>query len=204
MNCRKARAILARDFESSLSPEAKGSFEAHLAACGACRREMEAEKELSTLLRSRPVEHPPEAYWNSFWPRVRARLEPIRRPVFRPVFAPAWRRVFTISFAAAALALAIIGGDILFTGKATRKLEEAARSPARSEANVDYVIARADRARQTPESHFVLARGRTLPAASSIPAGHAAPVIPASPSFRHVLASVTNGYEQLLTVTNSY
>jgi hypothetical protein len=186
MNCRQARAIIESDTESRLPMEAKGVFASHLASCPACRREKAAADALSGLLRSQPMETPPPGYWDSFWPRVSSRLSgetaPLPRRAFRTPFATIWPRVLALASAAAVLALAVIGGRYIVTGKppgpSSPPVSLARRLPPSSDAGVDYVIARADRPRPAPEAHFVLARGRALPvvpassAYSAVPSGH--------------------------------
>jgi hypothetical protein len=191
MNCRQTRAIIESDEESRLSPETKGAWAAHLASCTDCRREKESAELLSALLRSRAPDNLPPGYWDSFWPRVSARLSgetaPAPRRFFRNPFALNWSPAPAWAAVAVVLALAVVGGRHLIVGRqpapAAPALLSSRRLPAASAAGVDYVIARADRPRQAPEAHFVLARGRVSPLAPASLAYPALPAVRSSPAF---------------------
>jgi len=151
---------------------------------------------LSAFLRSRPLENPPPGYWDSFWPRVSARLStetsPLPRRAFRIPWAWNWPRALALG--AAALALFIVGGRYIITGKrpgpSSPAILSARRSLPSSAAGVDYVIARADRPHPAPESHFVLARGHLRPAVPAFPAA------PASHADHFILTSGSRGGAQ--------
>ncbi len=61
MNCREAIAVIAEFLEQSLSPEALGRFEGHLADCAPCRAYLETYRKTIALTgRAEHVEMPAE------------------------------------------------------------------------------------------------------------------------------------------------
>jgi len=134
MKCDDARAHLPDFLTGELSAKAKGSVDAHLAACGACAEEFHKVSETWTKLGVLPVEQPSPAVRDRFYTMLEAYTQGLdARPVertprrtfsLRGFFA--WNRPAFRFAAASALVLAGVAGG-LFVGRSDVFNEKFAR-----------------------------------------------------------------------------
>jgi len=75
MKCRKFKRLLSDYMDGILDPETVGVVKEHLARCSSCASDLKAMQRTRELISVKRAEHPPEAYWDGFWPSLRERLE---------------------------------------------------------------------------------------------------------------------------------
>lgn len=101
MSCGEIDRLIVREAEDRLGADERARLEAHLARCAACRAELEAQRAVRRLLRSRGAAPVPAG----FEERLRARLEGLGGVWGLPALA--WRR-YTIGVAPVAAALVML------------------------------------------------------------------------------------------------
>jgi anti-sigma factor RsiW len=122
MTCRKVRRLIPLAAGDDLGPRRAAAFRAHLAACPACRAELEAFRtELTGIraaARAEGVAGWAEAEWQAVMARVRAEASGTAPSPARsagPAFAPRWAAASAIGVV---LGLVVMG--VLFHGPAPR------------------------------------------------------------------------------------
>lgn len=107
-SCRKYRLMLDDYIDGSLSEEERQKLEAHLSACGDCRRELHFSRELRSII-SRSAEAPPEALHQSIIESCRKeRKQKARKGLIR---IGATAAIFAVICISSAIAYALLPGD---------------------------------------------------------------------------------------------
>jgi anti-sigma factor RsiW len=122
MTCRKVRRFISLAAGDDLEPRRAAAFRAHLAACPACRAELEAFRadlaELKAAARAEGVAGWTEAEWKATMARMRAEANgtvPSPAREAGPAFAPRWAAASAIGIV---LGLVVMG--VLFRGPSPR------------------------------------------------------------------------------------
>jgi anti-sigma factor RsiW len=72
--CSDIHILLAGLVDGELAAEERAAVEAHLAACGACRKLAEGQRQAAASYAQYPVEEPTEPEWQAAWRKIGSRL----------------------------------------------------------------------------------------------------------------------------------
>lgn len=95
MTCQDHKDLMMAYLDDELNDEQKRAFEAHLASCGDCARDLEEFKKLKQMTDGVTLTEPEDRVWDEYWSGLYNRIE---------------RGTGWILFSVAAIALLIYGG----------------------------------------------------------------------------------------------
>ena len=95
MTCQDHKDLMMAYLDDELNDEQKRAFEAHLASCGDCARDLEEFRKLKQMTDGVALAEPEDRVWNEYWNSLYNRIE---------------RGTGWILFSIAAIALLIYGG----------------------------------------------------------------------------------------------
>lgn len=95
MTCQDHKDLMMAYLDNELNEEQKQAFEAHLASCPDCAKDMKEFKRLKQMTDSVTFVEPEDRIWNEYWDHVYNRME---------------RGVGWLLFSVAAIALLLYGG----------------------------------------------------------------------------------------------
>lgn len=86
MNCKHVRQKLVEYNEHVLDLPEQSQIETHIQTCPTCAQELRDIKETITLLKSVPMEEPPESFWTDFSSHVMNKVYATEPPIRRRIF----------------------------------------------------------------------------------------------------------------------
>jgi predicted anti-sigma-YlaC factor YlaD len=95
MTCQDHKDLMMAYLDDELDDEQRRAFEAHLASCGDCAKDLEEFKKLKQITDGVQLVEPEDRIWDEYWSRIYNRIE---------------RGTGWILFSVAAIALLIYGG----------------------------------------------------------------------------------------------
>jgi len=112
MNCKKARSLISRALDGSMSAGASLRLKRHLDQCEDCRRASQQYAQIDEAFRSSAATVPPQEagqdeYWSTYWDRLRAKLDSEPGQGIAQGVLRSWRRLATAAVVVIAVGAAL-------------------------------------------------------------------------------------------------